>query len=61
MITRHMGGRPYSHSFLYLMECDLRELSADFEKSGGATAGAEKLLRAADVVKRIRIENDAEE
>ena len=61
MITRHMGGRPYSHSFLDLTESDLRELAADFEKSGGDTAGAEKLLRAADVVKRIRIENDAEE
>lgn len=61
MVARHIGGRPYSHSFLDLMESDLRELAADFEKSGGATVGAEKLRRAADVVKHIRIENDAEE
>lgn len=60
MITRRRDGGPYGPLFLDHLENDLRKLSVDFEKSGGTTAGAEKLLRAADVIKRIRIENAAE-
>lgn len=60
MITKTTDGQrlPYSSDFLNQLYGDLRQLANDREKSGGTSGEAERLLRAADVVKRICLENE---
>lgn len=60
MITKQAGGLPYSYDFLDQLTEDLRQLAVDREKSGGTPAEATKLLRAADLVRRINNENEQE-
>lgn len=56
--TLFRGGAPYGQDFLTQTYTDLRQLANDYEKATGHTAGARKLLNAADVIKTIREDND---
>lgn len=61
MITTVAGGRPYSSSTLNQMIDDLRQLATDREKCGGTSGESSQLLRAMNVVRRIRDENEDSE
>lgn len=57
-ITHNESGKPYSDDFLNQLYDDLHQLAIDYEKAGGSTYQAEKLLKAATLVKNIERNND---